>query len=180
MTFMETSRLRLRNVNQKDAGEMFDYRNNEQCAKYQRGQTKDYDGIIALIEKRKNDILTIESPSLIGVAWKETDTMIGEIVVMPNEGTFSFGYTFSYKVHRKGCAYEALFALIAYLHARYPEWDFICFTEPENLPSMGLLKKLGYTDLGYLPLKDSRVFGKWLRPDTLDEIAQAVQSKRET
>ena len=94
---------------------------------------------------------------------------------MPNEGTISLGYTFSYKVHRKGYAYEALSTLIEYLHEHYPEWDYVCFTETENVPSMKLLKKLGFTDLGYLPSKDSQVFGKWLRQDTVKEIVQTVQ-----
>ena len=40
MTFMETNRLRLRNVAVKDAEIMYDYRNNEICARYQRGQVK--------------------------------------------------------------------------------------------------------------------------------------------
>ena len=101
--------------------------------------------------------------------------MIGEIVVLPNEGTISLGYTFSYKIHRKGYAYEALSALISYLHEQYPEWDFVCFTETENVPSRELLKKLGFTDWGYLPAKDSQVFGKWLRQDTIEEIAANVQ-----
>ena len=130
---------------------MVDYRNNERCSKYQRGQTKDYKDIVALIERNKDNALNIASPTMISVALRETDVMIGEIVVMPNEGTISLGYTFSYKVHRNGYAYEALSSLIEYLHKHYPQWDFICFTERENIPSMSLLKKLGYTNLGYLP-----------------------------
>lgn len=175
MILMETDRLRLRNIMMKDVDEMFDYRNNEVCSKYQRGQTKDYDGIAALAERRRDDALTVEAPSMMSVALKETDAMIGEIVVMPNAGTISLGYTFSYKIHRKGYAYEALSALIAYLHERYPAWDFVCFTETENVPSRELLKKLGFADFGYLPRKGSQVFGKWLRQDTAEEIAQAVQ-----
>ena len=101
--------------------------------------------------------------------------LVCEIVVMPNEGTISLGYTFSYKVHRNGYAYEALSSLIEYLHKHYPQWDFICFTERENIPSMSLLKKLGYTNLGYLPSKNSQVFGKWLRQDTLEEITSVVR-----
>ena len=53
MRFLETDRLLLRNVAAKDADIMYDYRNNEICARYQRGQTKDYDGIVALVERRK-------------------------------------------------------------------------------------------------------------------------------
>ena len=61
-----------------------------------------------MIERNKDNALNISSPTMISVALRETDVMIGEIVVMPNEGTISLGYTFSYKVHRNGYAYEAL------------------------------------------------------------------------
>ena len=174
MIFMETARLILRNVAAKDVEIIYDYRNNEVCARYQRGQTKDYDGIVALVEHRKDDVVSVESPFMVAVAFKETDEMVGEIVVMPNDGTISLGYTFSYKHHRKGYALEALSALINMLHEQYPEWDFISFTEPENKPSMALLKKLGYKDMGYIPSMTSQVFGKWTTPATDAEIAQAT------
>ena len=63
------------------------------------------------------------------------------------------------------------------LHERYPEWDFISFTEPENEPSMALLKKLGYKDMGYIPSMESQVFGKWTTTATEAEIAQATNKK---
>ena len=174
MVFMETNRLILRNVAAKDAEIMHDYRNNEICARYQRGQTKDYDGIVALVERRKDDVMSVDAPFMAAVALKETDEMVGEIVVMPKDGTISLGYTFSYKHHRKGYAFEALTALINMLHKQYPEWDFISFTEPENEPSMALLKKLGYKDMGYVPSMESQVFGKWTTTATEAEIAQAT------
>lgn len=174
MRFLETERLILRNVAAKDTDIMYDYRNNESCARYQRGQTKDYEGIIALVERRKDDVMSVDAPFMAAVALKDTDEMVGEIVVMPEDGTISLGYTFSYKHHRKGYAFEALTALINMLHERYPEWNFISFTEPENEPSMALLKKLGYKDMGYLPAMESQVFGKWTTPTTEAEIAQAA------
>ena len=177
MIFMETERLSLRNVEPKDVDIMHDYRNNEICARYQRGQTKDYAGICALAEQHKTDVVSVEAAFMVAAALKETDEMVGEIVVMPEDGTISLGYTFSYRHHRKGYAFEALTALIDTLHARYDGWDFISFTEPENEPSMALLKKLGYKDMGYLPSMDSQVFGKWTTPETEAEIAQAVQRK---
>ena len=174
MIFMKTERLILRNVAAKDTDIMFDYRNNEICARYQRGQTKDHAGICALVEKRKNDNLSIDAPCFVAVALQSTDEMVGEIVVMPNEGTISLGYTFSYKHHRKGYAFEALRALTEQLHEQHPDWDFISFTEPENVPSMALLRKLGYKDMGYILSMESRVFGKWTTPATEAEIAQVV------
>ena len=175
MIFLETQRLRLRNVLAKDADIMFDYRNNEICARYQRGQTKDRVGILSLVDRRKMDVISVDEPFLVAVALKDSDEMVGEIVVMPNDGTISLGYTFSYKHHRKGFAFEALSTLIELLHQRYPQWDFISFTEPENVASMALLRKLGYKDMGYLPAKESQVFGKWTTVETEKEIAQAVR-----
>ncbi len=175
MTFIETERLILRNVKAEDAAIMYDYRNNEICAKYQRGQTKDLDGIVQLLQRRKEDVLGVDAPFMVAVALKNTDEMVGEIVVMPEDGTLSLGYTFSYRHHRKGYAYESLSALINLLHERYPSWDFISFTEPENTPSMNLLLKLGYKNMGYIPHMESQVFGKWTNPATEEEIAGAVQ-----
>ncbi len=176
MIFTETERLRLRNVAAKDADIMFDYRNNEICAKYQRGQTKDHEGICNLIEHRRDDVISVETPFMVAVSLKDTDEMVGEIVVMPNDGTIALGYTFHYKHHRKGYAFESLTALIDLLHEHYPSWDFISFTDPENLPSMALLKKLGYTDMGYAKSMESQVFGKWTTPATEAEIAQVTEN----
>ncbi|MCQ2419482.1 MAG: GNAT family N-acetyltransferase, partial [Clostridia bacterium] len=116
MIFIETMRLFLRNTTSRDVDVMFDYRNNELCSRYQRGQTKDYEGIVQLVERHKEDVLSVEIPTIVAVANKETNEMIGEIVVMPNDNTISLGYTFSYKYHRQGYAFEALTALIDILH----------------------------------------------------------------
>lgn len=174
MIFIETARLLLRNVKPEDADIMFDYRNNEICARYQRGQTKDRAGIVALLEQHRSDEISLDAPFLLAAALGDTGEMVGEIVVMPNDGTISMGYTFSYKHHRKGYAFEALSALTELLHERYPKWDFICFTEPENVASIGLLKKLGFRDMGYAPAVESCVFGKWTTAETEAEIAKAT------
>ena len=146
MISIDTKRLHLRNVLQNDVDVIFDYRNNEICARYQRGQVKDYEGIVSLIERRR-------------------------IVVMPKDHTFSLGYTFSYKYHRQGYAFEALTVLTEHLHKMAPEWEFISFTECENIASIELLKKLGYKNLGYVPSLDSQAFGKWTTMETEEEFA---------
>ena len=174
MIFIETERLTLRNANATDVSIMHDYRNNEICAQYQRGQTKDYEGIQKLVEAHKQDTISVQQPFFVAVALKKSNEMVGEIVVMPNDGTISIGYTFSYKHHRQGYAFESLSALINILHNKYPEWDFISFTEKENVASMNLLKKLGYKDMGYIQSMESQVFGKWTTPVTETEIAEAT------
>ena len=172
LIFIKTERLYLRNTIPCDAAVMFDYRNNELCSRYQRGQTKDYEGIAKLVERRKNDVLSVEAPLMVAVAIKETNEMIGEIVVMPKDNTISLGYTFSYKYHRQGYAFESLVVLIDILHKMVPDWEFISFTEPQNVASMGLLLKLDYKNLGYVPSMESQAFGKWTKASTEEEIAK--------
>ena len=173
MVFLETNRLSLRNVISDDVDVMYDYRNNEICSRYQRGQTKTYEGIEDLAQRRKDDKISTDSPFMIAVALKCTNEMIGEIVVMPNENVFSLGYTFSYKYHRQGYAFEALTTLTEFLHKKFIDWEFISFTDPANYASMGLLIKLGYKNLGYIPAKESQAFGKWITESTEEEFAQA-------
>ena len=174
MIFLTTERLILRNPAPEDARIMYDYRNNPICARYQRGQVKDPEGIATLIHKHQQDVLSLDSRSFLAVALRETGEMIGEIMVMPQDGAISLGYTFSYKHHRQGYAYEALSALLELLHNRFPDQEFICFTERENLPSRNLLTKLGYQDLGYAPKIQSEIFGKWLTPASEAELRQAA------
>lgn len=174
MNFFETERLRLRNVIPEDVDVMFDYRNNEICSRYQRGQTRTYEGIEDIVQHRKGDTISLETPFMIAVALKETNEMIGEIVVIPSENTFSLGYTFSYKYHRQGYAFEALSVLIDSLHEKFIDWEFISFTDPKNQASMGLLVKLGYRNLGYIPSKESQAFGKWVTDATVEEFLQAA------
>lgn len=165
MIRLETERLILRNVRKDDAEVMYDYRNDDRCARYQRGQTKDLPGIRSLIDRRCSDKVQNEDNFMIAIERKDTGEMIGEIVVMPSDGCFSIGYTFHYAHHRKGYAFEALSMLVELLHQRFTDMEFISFTEPENIASMALLQKLGYEDLGYEPKVESQVFGKWLQDE---------------
>ena len=160
---IETKRLLLRNLAPRDADIMYDYRNNEICARYQRGVRTDYEWIDALTQRRGEDTLSVDAPFMMAAALKDTDEMVGEIVVKPCEGQIVIGYTFSYRYHRKGYAFEALSALTELLHERYPEWGFVCYTEPENEASKGLLKKLGYQRMGEEPTERGLMFGKWIR-----------------
>lgn len=162
MIHLNTDRLILRNVVEKDIDIMYDYRNNEICSKYQREQTKSKIGIAELVEKHKNDFINVESPFIIALSLKDSDEMIGEIVVMPRGETISIGYTISYKYHRMGYAFESLSFLIALLHEKFPNFEFISFTDIKNEASKNLLKKLGYDDMGYYREIDSQMFGKWV------------------
>ena len=160
MLFLQTERLLLRNVEEKDAAVMYDYRNNPICARYQRGQSKSQEAIENLIKQHKDDLMQIDQAFFIALALAESNEMIGEIVVMPNGPDINMGYTISYQHQRRGYAFEALTALISVLQKKYPEHTLVCLTDPNNQPSMALLKKLGFTDSGYMPEITSQIFKK--------------------
>ena len=61
MILIETARLFLRNVAAKDEETIYDYRNNEICAMYQRGQIKDLDGIEDLVDHHKDDEISVDA-----------------------------------------------------------------------------------------------------------------------
>lgn len=61
MILIETARLFLRNVAAKDAETIYDYRNNEICAMYQRGQIKDLDDIEDLVDHHKDDEISVDA-----------------------------------------------------------------------------------------------------------------------
>ncbi len=176
MIFIETKRLLLRNVKPGDVQTIYDYRSNEVCARYQRGQVQDYEGIAAMIERSKHDNISVDHAFMMAVVSKKNYKMVGEIVVMPKDGTISLGCTFSDLYHRNGYAFESLSTLMDLLHERYPQWDFVVFIDPENQPSIGLVRKLGFEEMGYLPSMESRVFGKWITQRTKDEFEMAVGS----
>ena len=79
MIILETERLILRTMRSEDAEIMYDYRNDERCAKYQRGQTKDLPGIRALVEKRKNDVVGVDAPFMVAVALRCLILVSGEL-----------------------------------------------------------------------------------------------------
>lgn len=174
MILIETRRLLLRNVRPGDVRTIYDYRNDEKCARYQRSQVRDYEGIADMVEQCKQADISVDHAFMMAVALKPTDEMVGEIVVMPNDGTISLGCTFSHGHHGKGYAFESLHTLMDVLHGRYPQWDFVVFIHPENKPSLGLVRKLGFEEMGYLPAMESQVFGKWLTQRTREEFETAM------
>lgn len=174
MIFLETSRLTLRTVTPEDAAAIHTWRSDPRCARYQRGQVTEYGEISALMAEHRADVLSVDAPFMAVMTLRSTGEPVGEIVVMPQDGAISLGFTVSPLRQRQGYAFEALTALMELLHARFPQWEFLCFTDPENTPSMALLTRLGCRDLGYVPAMDSRVFGKWVTGQTEAEIARAA------
>jgi len=160
MIFLRSDRLILRSLCESDAETMFDYRNNILCSRYQRGQLKKLSDIRRLIAVRKREILFEGYNQLFAIESIQTGEMVGEIAFKFEEGTVTVGYTVSYKHHRKGYAYEMMSLMLSELFMRFPDIKVRCLVVKENEASCGLLKKLGFTPLGYNGDIDALVFEK--------------------
>ncbi|MBU5225273.1 GNAT family N-acetyltransferase [Clostridium senegalense] len=159
--YFETKRLALRNFEIKDLEELVDYRSNDLCSKFQRGQFKDNKNLTKLIEKSKNDDLFSIGKKRLAIIFKKTNEIVGDIFISIENQTISLGYTISYKYHRQGFAYELLSALIKELHKHYDKHEFVACVEKENIASKNLMLKLGFINEGHEEKISSLVFSKY-------------------
>ncbi len=163
MTYLETEWLLIRNFEVADLDELVDYRNNELCYKYQRGQYRDRGHLAIFIEEAKEDDLFSVGKKHFAVAVKGSNRIIGDIFVSIKEPTISLGFTVSYRHHRQGYAYEFLATLVEAFHQRFRDYEIVACTDKENLASINLLRKLQFENKGYKKQIDSFVFSKYAK-----------------
>lgn len=154
---LETKRLKLRNFKDTDIYELFDYRNNQLCAKYQRYDDKSEKALSEFIKRNKDQHFLSETEQHYAITLK-TGELIGDVAIYFKKETITLGYTISYKHHRKGYAFEILSALVKSLHYKYLEYEIVCLVDEGNIPSMKLLEKLGFINEGYEEKVKSYIF----------------------
>lgn len=121
---LETKRLKLRNFKDTDIYELFDYRNNQLCAKYQRYDDKSEKALSEFIKRNKDQHFLSETEQHYAITLK-TGELIGDVAIYFKKETITLGYTISYKHHRKGYAFEILSALVKSLHCKYLEYEIV-------------------------------------------------------
>ncbi len=143
---LKTDRLMLRNLQAEDALEIFRYRNDEKCYRYQRYRDTSKQSIEAFIEKyRHSQYLSKEREQHYAICTLNGN-IVGDISVFHNEkdNCFTLGVTVDYLHHQQGYAFEILSALIAALQAKYPTTDIVALIDRDNRASMALFEKLGF------------------------------------
>lgn len=158
---LETERLIIRKMEDRDIDEIFDYRNDERCYKFQSYSSKTKKELQSLIKISQDSKLNRHSINQFAIVLKENDNIVGEIYINVGEDNVAIGYTISYKHFRKGYAYEALSKLVLLLHELYPEYEILGLVHPGNEPSNNLLIKLGFVNEEFIEEIDSFVFTKY-------------------
>ena len=86
-----------------------------------------------------------DSKLFFAVSLKESSGMLGYVCFHKAGDSYDLGYCFHSAYHSKGYAYESTKALIEYFACEYGASRFTAGTATDNIPSCGLLKKLGFT-----------------------------------
>ncbi|MCR8747240.1 GNAT family N-acetyltransferase [Romboutsia lituseburensis] len=150
---LETSRLYLREITDDDASDIFEYLSDDTVTKYLGKESlTNVDGAYEIINKIK-----INYNERRGIRWgiihKESRKLIGTIgydVLQVKNKRADVGYDINSNYWRQGFATEAINEVI--------NWGFIKFdlnrigsvVFPDNIASLNLLKKIGFTKEGLL------------------------------
>ena len=170
-----TKRLRLRKFKEDDLEELYDYRNNDSCNKYQRYDDTSKEYLNNFIKVNKSSEFLLEEEQHFAIALR-TGELIGDLSIYFNNNTITIGYTISYKYQRNGYAFEILSNLIEVIHERYKNYEIVAMTDKENEASINLLKKLGFVNEGY---EERVALLEHLKVDRRKEVAQKLKEARE-
>ena len=158
---LKTKRLYLRNLCVADVDFMFAYRNDSSCAQYQRYEDTSREYLQEFVERFLHcAFLTKQQEQHYAIACVESKEMIGDLSIFFSEedDCFTLGITIAPRFQRRGYAYELLGEVIAELKSYYPSVDIVALIERENAKSLGLFKKLGFSEESYAESLESYVF----------------------
>ncbi len=146
MTYLETDRLILRNLASSDLDELFDYRNNALCAKFQRWEDTSREFLADYIGKFGADMFGSEAEEQHYAVSLKDGILAGDLSCFFTEkdNCITLGITISYKHHHQGYAFEILSAAVENLREGYPAMDIVALIEKDNTPSIALFEKLGF------------------------------------
>ncbi|ACR32291.1 GNAT family N-acetyltransferase [Burkholderia glumae] len=137
MEQIETSRLILRNFEQRDALDLWSYLREPRASCYLSMKLEDENAAkIEAIRRSKSD-------EYIAVCLKAPDKLIGDLFFMQEDDTFSVGWNFNAAFSGRGFAFEAAHALFDYLFAAKQARRLYAYVEEENLASRRLCERLG-------------------------------------
>ncbi|MDD2259161.1 MAG: GNAT family N-acetyltransferase [Bacilli bacterium] len=158
---LTTDRLIIRKMKDKDINEIYDYRNDERCYKFQTYSSRTIAELKSLINMSQNSTLKPNTINEFAICLKDSDSIVGEIYVNIGIDSIALGYSISYKHFRKGYAFEALTKITLYLHELYPEYELYALVHPGNDASNKLLEKLGFKYEEFIEQLNSLVYTKY-------------------
>lgn len=161
---IETERLRIRNLEDADLDDFFDYRSNPEVTKYQGFDVFTIEQSVEFISQQKNKKFGFPGQWVqYGIENKNTGHVIGDCAIKLDQydsRLAEIGITISHKQQRNGYAKEALIGILNFL---FNLEDFHRVTEivdVENEASIKLLESIGFKKEGHF-IENIFFKGKW-------------------
>ena len=162
--FIETNRLRIRNLQPKDLDGFHAYRCLPEVALYQGFDVMGKEKCQSFIEEYCNKIL--ETPGewvQYAIVLSDSDEIVGDCAIKlrsPDPRIAEIGMTISPYFQKKGIAKEALRGVIDWLFGIKDVHRIEEITDAENEASIQLLESLGFRQEGYF-IENIWFNGKW-------------------
>ncbi len=138
MTNIETERLIIRNFQEKDAADLFEYLSCPRVNCFLDEKLDSFDEAVENVKQRSQDELEL------AVCLKESGKVIGNLFARKEEpDTYSVGWQFNKIVEGKGYASEAVRAYLTYLFKDKNARRIYAYVEDTNLRSQNLCERLG-------------------------------------
>lgn len=147
MESFETQRLLIRELEISDAQRLSEYRNKREVAYYQSWWRYPYNKAVKRIEYcLKHPFDGTRGSYQLGVVLKESNYLIGDYFLEVTDPTsITIGYTFDSDFWDCGYATESLSRLLKVLKDNYKFKKVYAHVYSDNLRSIRLLKKMGFT-----------------------------------
>lgn len=142
---LKTERLHLDNLRAEDVQTIVSYRNDPDCAKYQRWEDVSEEAVTAFV-KTFGTCVWLSKDEEQHYAIRAGETLLGDLSYFYNEEDrcVTLGITVAPAHQRRGYAGEILTAVVEKVRETYLALDIVALIDPENAASIALFEKLGF------------------------------------
>jgi RimJ/RimL family protein N-acetyltransferase len=174
---IQTERLELYPLRLADAKALFSYRSLLVVYKYQQWAPWRVEEARDFIRKYSitNEVKSGNWKQL-GIFLKQDQELIGDCGFCWQKKQVEIGYTVSPDYQGRGYGKEAVKALIDFLFRTFPVEKIIARTDPQNKPSIGLLKDMHFIQTGFFP-RSIKIRGRW-KDDVLFTLTKEVRNSK--
>ncbi len=169
---IETERLILRPLNQKDTHRLFAYRSNKEANKYQSWIPMNPQDVTDFLARTARDFNQPGTWFQLGIERKEQQDLIGDIGIhFVDEQQVELGCTLDQEYQGKGFATEALHALIGHLFSEENKHRITASIDPDNTASIRLVEGLGFRKEAHF------VQSLWFKEQWVDDLQYAILAR---
>jgi len=159
---LETDRTFLKPLSLKDAAVFFKYRSQTEVYRYQSWLPGNFEEARSFIIRYSLDsFIELEHWKQLGIYARADATLLGDCgFCLHDGGQAEIGYSISPQYHRQGFGLEAVRALVRYLFDTLGLQRVTAKTDPANIGSIKILKKIGFRQEILLE-KNIKIRGEW-------------------